>query len=331
MQRARELLGLDARVVRLEPATRGETDRELGVGCLKRRAVMHRHERREHALDRIGPETLVQTRRASVALLGARPLDATELLEARVRHARVHRRQRAQLVPDVLAGRVVPIEAKALGQLREDPLIVHGLARRVERLAHALDAALGVRDGAVGLAPRGRARQDHVGELGGLRREDVLHDEKVEAAEQAADAGRIGIGLGRVLTDDVAVLQFPGLHAVEHLREVPAVAIADRHAVGLRELLAGLVVVLDVLEARQTIRDRAHVAAALNVVLATQRVEARAVPTNVATDQRQRDQAEDVVDARVVLGDAERPRDHRAIGLGVGVGDLADRLGRHAG
>ena len=292
---------------------------------------MHRHERREHALHRIGPEALVETRRAEALLVGARPLDAAELLELRVRHARVHRRQRAHLVPDVLAGRVVPIEAKALGQLREDPLVVHRLARRVERLAHALDAALGVRDGAVGLAPRGRARQDHVGELGRLRREDVLHDEEVEAAEQAADAVRVGVGLGRVLADDVAVLQLPGLHAVEHLREVPAVAIADRHAVGLRELLAGLMVVLDVLEARQAVRDCAHVAAALHVVLAAQRVEARAVAPHVAAQQGQRDQAQHVVDARVVLGDAERPRDHRAIGLGVGVSDLADRLGRHAG
>ena len=96
-------------------------------------------------------------------------------------------------------------------------------------------------------------------------------------------------------------------------------------------LRARLVVALDVLEARQLVRDRAHVAAALHVVLAAQRVEARAVAADVAGQQRQVDQAEDVVDRVVVLGDAERPADHRAVGVRVGVRRLADQIGRHAG
>ena len=45
---------------------------------------------------------------------------------------------------------------------------------------------------------------------------------------------------------------------------------------------ARLGVALDVLEARQLVRDRAHVAAALHVVLAAQRVEAGAVAADVA-------------------------------------------------
>ena len=90
-------------------------------------------------------------------------------------------------------------------------------------------------------------------------------------------------------------------------------------------------VVLDVLEARQPVGQGAHVAAALDVVLATQRVDAAAVPPDVAGQQDERDEGQDVVDRVVVLGDAERPADHRARRLGEGVGQLADGLGRDAG
>ena len=69
--------------------------------------------------------------------------------------------------------------------------------------------------------------------------------------------------------------------------------------------LAAESVVLDVLEARQAIRQGAHVAAALDVVLAAQRVEAAAVLPDVAGERRQVDEGQDVVDRVVVLGDAE--------------------------
>ena len=81
----------------------------------------------------------------------------------------------------------------------------------------------------------------------------------------------------------------------------------------------------------QSIRQGAHVAAALDVVLAAERVDAAAVSPDVSREQGERDQGEDVVDRVVVLGDPEGPADHRPVGLGVGVGGLADGLGRHAG
>ena len=58
------------------------------------------------------------------------------------------------------------------------------------------------------------------------------------------------------------------------------------------------------LEPGQSIGQRAHVAAALDVVLATERVDAAPVPADVAGEQHQVDQGEDVVDRVVVLGDA---------------------------
>ena len=105
----------------------------------------------------------------------------------------------------------------------------------------------------------------------------------------------------------------------------------DRRAPRLLEPGACLVVALDVLEARELVRDRAHVAAALDVVLAAQRVEPRAEAADVAAEQREVDQREDVVDGVVVLGDAERPADHGAVGAREGVRRLADHLGGNAG
>jgi hypothetical protein len=70
-----------------------------------------------------------------------------------------------------------------------------------------------------------------------------------------------------------------------------------------------------VLEAGQPVRQGAHVAAALDVVLAAERVDAAAVAADVAGQQDEVDQGEDVVGRVVVLGDAERPADHRPLAV----------------
>ena len=85
------------------------------------------------------------------------------------------------------------------------------------------------------------------------------------------------------------------------------------------------------LEPRQPVRQRAHVTAALHVVLPAQRLEARAVAADVTGEERQVDEREDVVDGVVVLGDPERPAELCAAGVRVGVRELADRVGRNAG
>ena len=97
-----------------------------------------------------------------------------------------------------------------------------------------------------------------------------------------------------------------------------------------RSNFVAMLVVLDVLEAGQLVRERAHVAAALHVVLAAQRIAAAAVAADVAGEQREVDQRQDVVDRVVVLGDAQRPADHRAIGPGVLMRRIANDVGRNA-
>ena len=104
----------------------------------------------------------------------------------------------------------------------------------------------------------------------------------------------------------------------------------DRRAPGGLELRAGNVVE-GVLEAGQLVGDRAHVSPALDVVLAAQRLEARAPLADLARHEREVDQREDVVDGVVVLRDPERPAELHVLGSAVGVGEVADRLRGDAG
>ncbi len=104
----------------------------------------------------------------------------------------------------------------------------------------------------------------------------------------------------------------------------------DLHAPGLLKFAAQFVV-FHVLKTGQAVGDRAHVAAALHVVLAAQRIEAAAVAAHVAGEQREIDQREHIVDGVVMLGDAERPAEFRARGFRIGVRQFADHRGGHAG
>ena len=166
---------------------------------------------------------------------------------------------------------------------------------------------------------------------GGPGEEDVLDDQVLEALEQLVRVLGVGLGLGRVLADDVERRQLAALHRLEHLGQVPAVLRHDLDAPRLAEPLPGLGVALEVLEAGQLVRDGAHVAAALDVVLPAQRVQAGAVAADVAGQQREVDQREDVVDRVVVLGDPERPAQDRAVGARVRERQLADHVGGDAG
>ena len=137
----------------------------------------------------------------------------------------------------------------------------------------------------------------------------------------------VRLRLDGVLADAVDRGQV-AFHGIEHPRQVPA---AQRRDGRLTPRRSGRDrVVLDVLETRQPVGQGAHVAAALDVVLATQRVDAAAVATDVTGQQDERDEGQDVVDRVVMLGDAEGPADHR-LGALAKAGEVADGLGRDAG
>ena len=193
--------------------------------------MLDRHERRA-VLDDVVPQAPVEEERSRILLVGARPLDAAERLEPRVAHARVHRRQRAALVPDVFRARRSEVVPQPPRQLVDDLDVVAGLAGRVVRLAHALDSALARCDCALYLAERRGRGQDDVGELRGAREKEILDDEVVEAGEQPLGALLVRLALRRVLADDVDSAELAVLHRLEHPGEVQPVLRRDGGAPG---------------------------------------------------------------------------------------------------
>ncbi len=328
VQRREIAAALHARVERLQPAAGGENERVLVVRLLDRTFVMDDGERREAAaLGRIVvPEPRVEELRSRVLLVGTRPLNAVELFETLVGHARELRRERADFVPHVFRRRRTPVVAEALGELRHDPDLVASFAGWFDGLSTTLNATLAVRDRALPLGPRRCRGQHDVGELRGFREEDFLHDEVVEILEEMDHVRHVGVRLRRILADDVERGEFLRLHSLDHLGEMPPILRDDVPSPRALELRA-VVVGGDVLETGELVGQRAHVAAALDVVLSAERVAPAPVASDVSGEERQVDEREHVVDGVVVLGDAERPADHGAVGRGVCVRRVADDLG----
>src|ERR1700737_3256708 len=134
----------------------------------------------------------------------------------------------------------------------------------------------------------------------------------------------------RILTDDVERSHLTALHRVEHFVEAPPALARDLHAPRSFEFSTQRIVAY-ALESRKTIGDSAHVSAALHIVLTAQRVQSAAKSSNVAGEQREVDEREDVVDCVVVLGDAKRPTNHSAVGRRIGARRLTDDVGWYAG
>ena len=173
------------------------------------------------------------------------------------------------------------------------------------------------------------AGQHHVGHAGGLGHEDVLHDQEVQAPEELLVLVLVGVGLHRVLPDDVHAPDLAVRYGVHHLGLVQALVFRQGSAPYILEERVRLWVVPSP-AADLLVRQGAHVAAALHVVLAAQGVEAASVLAHVPGQEPQVDEREHAVGAVVVLGDAQRPVQGRLVGGGVHAGHLADVLGRDA-
>ena len=186
-------------------------------------------------------------------------------------------------------------------QLRDLPV---GVARLgLHHLAHARDAPLGIGEGAVLLQERG-ARQEHVRELRRLVQEQVLHDDAFHRRERRGHVLRVGVGLRDVLALDVQALELAVERRLEHVRNAQARLVLQLHAPGVLELRAHRVVG-DVAVARELVREGAHVARALHVVLAAQRIDAHALAADVAGRHGEIRDAHHHGRALAVLGDAE--------------------------
>ena len=192
-----------------------------------------------------------------------------------------------------------------------------------------LDAAVGVRVRAV-LLEVGGGGQDHVGELGRLGQEDVLHDQEVERGERLADLVDVRIRQERVLAHHVHPADAALQRRADDLGHGQPLLGVELGTPGLLEALA-LVVEGHALVVGIEHRDQPDVRRALDVVLAAQRVQAAAGAADVARDRAHRDQAAGVVGAGRVLGDAHPPEDDSGVGLAPGSRHAADQVGVDAG
>ena len=234
-------------------------------------------------------------------------------------------RESGELVEDGLGRVVAHGVAHARRDLADDLPIRPGLAGSLENRTPDLYAAIRVGVAAELLQVRA-GRQDDVGELGRFGEEDVLDDQEVEVGERLADLVDVGIGEKRILAHDV--------HALDVTRESSPGDLDHGEALGWRQLAlpGGLEAsadlgILDGLVVGEHHRDQARVARALHVVLAAQRVQARAGLSDVAGEQRQGDQAARVVGPVDVLRDPHAPEDDGRLRAAEVARHGADRVG----
>ena len=166
--------------------------------------------------------------------------------------------------------------------------------------------------------------------IGGLVEEQILHDDAFHRRESGRDVLRVGIGLHDVLALDVEALERAVDRGIEHVGDAQARLGIERHAPIALEQSADRVVG-DMAIARELVREGAHVAGALDIVLAAQRIHADAAPADIAGRHREIGHAHDRRGALAVLGDAEPVIDRGVAAGGVEPRRGANVLGRNAG
>jgi hypothetical protein len=192
----------------------------------------------------------------------------------------------------------------APGQLRGDPPIGLGETRRIDGLPHALDPALGVREGPFLLGKGGR-RQEHVRKLRRLVQEQVLDDQALELGNRLLGVMQVRLGQQRVLADHVQGADTAAEAGLDHVGDDQPWLGGGTHAPGLLELAQTIRPV--VLVARQVGRNAARIATSLDVVLPAQRRDAGPGKPELSGHEREVQQGVRVVDAVDVLGDAHAP------------------------
>ena len=186
----------------------------------------------------------------------------------------------------------------------DDPPVGARLAGRRQGTAHALDPALRVREGPVLLGEGGGGQED----MRALRRlvhEEVLHHQAVELPEGLLGVVEIRLGQERVLAHHVHGADAAVEAALHHLGHDEAGRGRRAAAPGAREAVEARLRVVGI--ARQVGGDAAGVAAALHVVLAAQRRDARGGDAHLARGEREVQERMRIGGAVDVLGDPHAP------------------------
>ncbi len=316
---------MGAGVVGLQAATGGEPDGVVPIDDFGRVAVADDFKETGFAVFEF---LFVKDGGTGVAFFGDGPL-VNAVADVVPVESFVDGAEGAEFVEDVFGGSVFEAwSAEAFGDFGNDPPIGFGIAVTRNGGAEALDAAFGVGLDAVGFAPGGGG-EDDVGHLGGLGEEDVDHYEVVESFEGLFAVVLIGVG-----DDGVFAVDEHGVDAV-FFRSAEVEGGDLGH--GIAKIQVGLLVefleffvelgIDDGLEAGVVVGDRPTVARALDVVLATHRVDAGALLAEVAGEEGEVAERLDVINAADVLGDAEGVVDGSELGRAIPEGGLFDIVG----
>ena len=153
-----------------------------------------------------------------------------------------------------------------------------------------------------------------MGERRSLVEEQILDDDAVHGRQRRLDVGGVGVGLSDVFALDVHAAEFAVERRVEHVGDAQTGLSAQGAAPEILEQVTHGVVG-DVAVARELVGERPHVAGALHIVLAAQRVDAHPLTPDVAGEHGQVGHTHDHRRALAVLGHPEAVVD-RTVGLG---------------
>ena len=161
--------------------------------------------------------------------------------------------------------------SQATRQLNKNGQVITGFSRRFHRLPHPLHPAFAVGDRSFRLTPGGGGRKNHMGHLRGAGHDQILYHQLVQSLQQVHGPLHVGLGLGRILADDIDVSQLAAFHGFKHARQMPSLLRRDAGLPGALEFRAKCSV-FDVLESRQLVGECTHVATPLHIVLPSQGV-----------------------------------------------------------
>ena len=163
-----------------------------------------------------------------------------------------------------------------------------------------------------------------------LVQEQVVDNDAVHRSKTRRDVLGVGVGLQDVLTLTVKALEGALDRRIQHVGDTQAWFIVDLDAPDLFKDVTDLRA-LHMAIARQFVRERAHVARTLHVVLPPQRVNAHAGPTDVAGQHGKVGNADHGGGPLGMLGHAQPVVDRPVAAEGIKPGRLTHLFGRNAG
>ena len=306
--------GLHAGVVLGQPAAGRQAIRELGVERVDRRAMLDRRERRARADDRDAPRAgCAETLRPDAARRNRATGMPSSASRRCVAHAGVNRRQRAQLIPHTFGIGRAPVVAQLLRQSEDDRRGRRATALRAAwSAAHAARAARSTSRCPQLRRPRRRREARHPRCCAVPVRNRSCTIKTVETSRAGASRGA-----DRPRTA-------PGSRRSHRAHATSPRSIASNISDRCQPFAGGTVTP----HARSNFARTSSFSTCwkpgnrsgsapmspppCTLFWPAQRVDPGAPAADMAGQQAEVDEGEHVVDRRVMLGDAERPADHRA-------------------